>query len=385
MTDKAPPRRQPLSGGAATPGAPRVQVLAAGTFRDMHGTPVTIGTELMRELADSYDPALYAAPVVLGHPQHNHPRFGTVTDPRASADTLEVGLAQLDPDFIAAHRAGHYPQRSLSFWPAGHPDNPLPTKDRAYIRHLGFLGAKPPAIKGLRGADLTDPDSEPGVISIALAHPDPLHLEEQTMPEQTAAEQTAHQPPSQPASKPQPPQNPAPPAPGPQVADLAEREAKLSTQAAELAAREAQILAREQALHSQEAERRRQAVTSFAEGLADQAKLRPVDVPRITEILLALDEHASAPALCFAETGDDGTLKQQSAGDWLRGHLAAREPLVELGETATSANAAPQASKGKSDSQIAREARAYRDRQLAAGITISLAEAVDAVEAGTAE
>lgn len=136
--------------------SPRVQVLAVGTFRDMHGETIQVTPALIAQLADSYDPRLYAAPVVIGHPQHNSPRFGTLISPSASVEHLEVGLADLDPEFVTAHRQGRYPQRSLSFWPAGHPDNPLPLKDRAYIRHLGFLGAQPPAIKGLRGADLAE-------------------------------------------------------------------------------------------------------------------------------------------------------------------------------------------------------------------------------------
>jgi exonuclease III len=56
-----------------------------------------------------------------------------------------------------------------------------------------------------------------------------------------------------------------------------------------------------------------------------------LDLP--VQLLLALDEHAGDPAVCFA--GEDGGAPRP-AGEWLREHLAAREPLdvwrIELGD-----------------------------------------------------
>jgi hypothetical protein len=353
-----------------------VQVLRASTVRDMHGTPVEITPALMADLAASYDPTLYQAPVVIGHPAHNSPAFGLVTQPRLDGDSLDVGLADLDPAFVEAHRAKRYPQRSLSFWPAGHPDNPLPDKSKPYIRHLGFLGAMPPAIKGLRGADLaTDPE---GVIEIALANPsDPLATQSET-PMPDAQAQT-----------PQPPKNPPQPTSLPngdaKATDLAERESALQAQEQALQAKLDALAAREQALAEAETARRRAEVTAFAEQLASDAKLRPVDVPRVTEIILALDEHAAQPAPCFAEADASGAVQERNAAAWLRDHLSNQPPLVALGEVATKGRAAADQAKGKSDAQVAQEARAYRARMAERGVVVSLAEAVDAVEAGAAE
>lgn len=350
--------------------APRVEVLRPGTYRDMHGTPVVVDAGLMAELAASYDPALYAAPLVVGHPRHNSPRFGTLAEPRATGDALDVALTQLDPAIVAAHRAGHYPQRSLSWWPAGHPDNPLPDKGRAYIRHLGLLGGVPPAVKGLRAADLAE--SAAGVVEIALADADtdgtaarPAHTEEQTMPEtDAAATEAAKQAQQQ------------------RAAELAEQQTALDARAAELDARAAAVAAAEAKLAADAAAAHRAEVTAFAEQLATDAKLRPADVPRIVDIILALGEARPQPAVEFAEAAEG---EPQTPAQWLRARLAERSPLVELGEVATKDRVAGKAAAGKSDAQVAREARAYRDAMSQKGITISLAEAVDAVEAGTAE
>jgi hypothetical protein len=298
-----------------------VEVLRVGRFRDLHGREIAVDAALLGELADSYDPSLYQAPVVIGHPQHNSPAFGLLAEPRASATGLTVALTDLDAAFVAAHRAKRYPQRSLSFWPAGHPDNPLPDQGRAYLRHLGFLGGVAPAVKGLRGADLAAADA--GVVTLDLAElsagepggasPEPIdETSEQTMTDTTPADSAAD---STAAA---------------QAAELAERESALETRAAALAARE-------QALAQAEAARRREQVTAFAEGLANQARLRPADVPRVVEILLALDEARPEPVPAFAEAGE--AAPAQTPGQWLRARLAEREPLVALGEVASAARA----------------------------------------------
>lgn len=145
-----------------------VQALRAGTFRDMSGREVSITPDLMKQLAESYSPGIHRAPVVLGHPSDEAPAFGYVAATSVNQDGLDLSLADLDPAFIEAHRAKRYPQRSLSFWPAGHPDNPLPLADRPYIRHLGFLGAMPPAIKGLRAANLAA--TSLGIVEVTSAN-----------------------------------------------------------------------------------------------------------------------------------------------------------------------------------------------------------------------
>ncbi len=44
-------------------------------------------------------------------------------------------------------RSGHYKKVSASFLLPGHPSNP--SKTSLHLKHIGFLGATPPGVKGL--------------------------------------------------------------------------------------------------------------------------------------------------------------------------------------------------------------------------------------------
>lgn len=279
-----------------------LHIFRAGTYTDMHGREITISPEELAAAAAAYDPALHQAPIVVGHPKDNSPAFGWLASLSATGADLEGEPIEVDPAFAEAVRAGRYKTRSASFWQPEHPGNPKPGV--WYLRHLGFLGGAAPAVKGLRGADLADGASETVVIEFSEVavglKPD---LQEAAMPEQTT-----------------------------ETLDLAEREAALSAREAELAAQAEALAEREQALAQAEADRRRAEVTAFAEGLAEQARIRPADVPRLTEIILALALHAPEPAAAFA--AGEGA-EPVDAATWLRGYLAASPPLVELSEVAS--------------------------------------------------
>lgn len=309
-----------------------------GTFTDMHGQDVALTPELLAQLAASYDPALYQAPLVIGHPKTNSPAFGWLDKIEATPEGLFGSPINVDPAFAEAVNSGRYPQRSLSFWPADHPGSPTP--GQPYIRHLGVLGATPPAIPGLRGADLATPDAGITTIDFSAAPLPPLEDPSMSVPDPIAL--------------------------AAQVADLA-------AQAEALSAREAALAERE-ALAAKQAEGlRRAAVVAFCDGLATEARLRPADVPALAEIVLRLEQ--SEPAVCFATPGDD---TPAAGATWLRGFLASLPPLVELSEVATSERHG--ASQAPTDTEVANRARAYRSQQAAAGQPLSFAAAVAAVE-----
>ena len=138
------------------PALAALHLAKTGRFTDMHGQDVTLSPDLLAQLAASYDPAIYQAPLVIGHPKTNSPAFGHLAKLELTPDGLFGEPINVDPAFAEAVTSGRYPQRSLSFWPADHPSSPTPGKP--YIRHLGVLGAVPPAIPGLLGADLAGDD-----------------------------------------------------------------------------------------------------------------------------------------------------------------------------------------------------------------------------------
>ncbi len=62
--------------------------------------------------------------------------------------------------------AGRYKKVSASFYQPDSPNNPVPT-GVFYLRHVGFLGAQPPAIKGLK--DIAFNENEEGVIEFSAS------------------------------------------------------------------------------------------------------------------------------------------------------------------------------------------------------------------------
>ncbi len=359
-------RTPPDSATATPPASPaptRLHILKAGHWTDMHGQRVGFTADDLAALAAGYDPALQRAPIVIGHPKVNSPAFGWIKGLVAAGDDLEAEVEQLDPDFVTAVRAGRYATRSASLYPPDHAANPKP--GAWYLRHLGFLGGQPPAVKGLRGADLAADD--PGLCLLTLATPadDPLRPDHSDLPEDPSMPDPTL--PADPVITDGAPATPDPVALAAQTDDLAR-------QAAALAQREAALAAREQAAAAQAEALRRTELTAFCDELASQAKLRPADVQPLVALLASLPADA---ALDFAAADDPATA--QPPATWLRGFLASLPPLVALGEVATSARAAA-GLKPASDTSIARRAQAYKARQDAAGQPLSFTEAVAAVE-----
>ncbi len=235
-----------------------------------------------------YDPALYQAPIVVGHPTDDAPAYGWLAalryDPVAQA--VEGVPAEIDPDFAAAHRAGRLRYHSLSLYLPDSAANPKP--GHLYPRHLGFLGATPPAIKGLRRANF------------AAADPDTLTL---TFTESPGA--------------PMPdPKTPTPPAPAPAPAADPDLTAQFAEREAHLSARERELEARAATLAQAEAERARAAWVSFAEALVAQGRLLPRDSAPVATLLASLA--ADAPAqVDFAEpaTDDNHAIEMERAVD----------------------------------------------------------------------
>jgi len=120
-----------------------VEIFLGGKQTDSEGREHD-GDQLIEKALASFDPRTHEPPLVIGHPQENAPAYGWVEGLRkAVRDGTAVLLAkfrQVVPEFAAMVREGRFKKRSASFYPDGR------------LRHVGFLGAAPPAVKGL--ADL---------------------------------------------------------------------------------------------------------------------------------------------------------------------------------------------------------------------------------------
>lgn len=125
-----------------------IEIFKAGAHIDSSGRSHEFSSLVVAAMATVYDPARHEAPLTLGHPEDNLPAYGWVKSLRATPDgRLLMRASDLTPEFSEAVRAGRYKKRSASFYPPGAPNNPAPGS--WYLRHVAWLGAQVPAVRGL--------------------------------------------------------------------------------------------------------------------------------------------------------------------------------------------------------------------------------------------
>lgn len=131
-----------------------VPIFAGGKQTDSHGIEHD-GDEMIDKAIQLFDPEYHEPPITVGHPEDNSPAFGwvkaikKVTQKVKDGSKVNVLVAKFKdvvPEFAQAVRHGLYKKRSASFYPDGR------------LRHVGFLGGMPPAVKGL--ADLKFGESD---------------------------------------------------------------------------------------------------------------------------------------------------------------------------------------------------------------------------------
>jgi hypothetical protein len=117
-----------------------IAIFKTGTHTDSAGrTREWTGGDLDK-IVSSYNPSNHEAPVVVGHPKTDAPAYGWVDAVKREGEVLYAQLKDLVPEFVQMVKEGRFKKRSISLFPDGS------------LRHLGWLGAKPPAVKGLPDA-----------------------------------------------------------------------------------------------------------------------------------------------------------------------------------------------------------------------------------------
>lgn len=145
-----------------------LHIFRAGTHTAMGGQTLAFAEADLQATVAAYDPAKHEAPLVIGHPRHDLPAYGWVQSLRYADGNGQEGSglyalpAQVNPDFADMLAAGAYKKISASFYGPTAPNNPVPGV--YYLRHVGFLGAQPPAVKGLRNPQFGD--DEAGVLTM---------------------------------------------------------------------------------------------------------------------------------------------------------------------------------------------------------------------------
>jgi hypothetical protein len=131
-----------------------IHIFRPGTHTAMSGATLAFSETDLQASARAYDPSLHEAPLVVGHPKSDDPAYGWVKSLRFAEDGLQAEPYQVDVAFAELVDAGRFKKISASFYPPNSSANPVPGV--FYLRHVGFLGAQPPAIKGLKAVEFAD-------------------------------------------------------------------------------------------------------------------------------------------------------------------------------------------------------------------------------------
>ncbi|AVN45269.1 peptidase [Pseudomonas aeruginosa] len=384
---------------------------------------------ILQEIAATYDPALSEAPLVIGHPKLNAPAYGWAKGLEVREGMLYAEPHQVVPEFAEAANRKMYKKRSASVYLPDSPGNPVPGKH--YLRHIGFLGAVPPAIKGIPDAPFNFAEDD-GALAIEFAEApyavtgltdilrrlrdffverEGAERADQLIPQwqlssieedarRASVQDTAPQASalfSEPviegvdaaaasAAAAEEPQGTVTPSDGASAsAAEADRtshpsqqdttmpdEAALQERQRQLDEREQQLATREAQVAQQKAQEHRNEVTEFAEGLVNAGRLLPRQKAPVIELLVSLP--ADTP-LEFAE-GDGQVTKP--AAEVLRSLLAELPKQVDFSEKSGDGG---DLSFGSAHA-IAARAQSYQEEQRQAGRHISTTEAVTHITKG---
>lgn len=360
----------------------RIHIFRTGKHTSASGTTLDFSEDVLRAAAAAYDPAVHEAPIVVGHPKDNAPAYGWVSGLEYAEGNLDALPAQVDEAFAEAVKAGRYKKVSASFYTPESPANPKP--GTYYLRHVGFLGAQPPAIKGLKAVNFVE--AEEGVVEFGewetasfmrrmrewiigkfgLEEADqaiPSHLVEGAensarMPVLTANDAPIYNEPETDTMTPE------------QIAELEARATAAEAALATLQAQQAEFAERERKLARAETERR-------VDDLVKAGKVLPAERDGLVEYLEAV------PAETVVEFGEGDGATKSPARDFLLNMLGNRASLVDFGEHgAPDGNPKPG---NLSAEQLALKAAEFKESEHKAGRLISTTDAVRAVMAGTAQ
>ncbi|EOC0700882.1 peptidase [Salmonella enterica subsp. enterica serovar Kokomlemle] len=334
-----------------------IHIFRAGTHTDMHGRRINFSDADLDEIAQNYNPALHEAPIVVGHPKTDAPSYAWVSGIKKDRDGLKAEPRDIDPQFAELVKSRRYSKVSASFYCPESPGNPTPGK--YYLRHVGFLGAQPPAIKGLKQVSFAE--DEEGVVEFAdwslqttaslfsrirdffisqfgLEKADsvvPDYMIDSLRDDATRTTTTDATPAfSDPVGIPadeviQPaPEHQAPTPPEDTAVDK-ELQAKLQKENDDL---KRQLEERNKAEAQRVATERHNANVAFADSLVSDARLAPAGKGLVVAVLDALGDGESP--VSFSENGSE-----QPLVDAFKAQMQKARPLLDFGEVATSGGA----------------------------------------------
>lgn len=359
----------------------RINIFKAGTHTSANGATLSFSESDLQASVNAYDPALHEAPITVGHPKDNLPAYGWISGLAYSEERgLDATPHQVDDDFSEMVIKGRFKKISASFYGPDAPNNPVP--GTFYLRHVAFLGAQPPAVKGLKALEFND--AEEGVVEFSenwdayttagmfrrlrefIIEKFSKEEADQVIPDYSVGdlESSARRQ----IDEPNPPVFNEPN--GDTIMtpeELAQREADLKKREDSVASRETNFSERETHLAKTEAASRRALVVTKVDALVKAGKVLPAERERITEFACGL---ADDYVVEFKE-GDE--TKKSPSRDLLFEFLEGLAARVDTTERSNDDNArAPETDPAK----LAKLAVHYREEQATKGVVVSATEAV---------
>ncbi|GAA4648146.1 hypothetical protein GCM10023116_04100 [Kistimonas scapharcae] len=367
-----------------------IHIFRSGTHTDSTGITTGFSEDAIKASAAAYNPTLHEAPIVVGHPKDNGPAYGWVSQLRFDEQGLEAEPHQIDADFEELVKAGRYKKISASFYTPESPNNPVPGV--FYLRHVGFLGAQPPAIKGLK--DIAFNEKEEGIVEFSAPYDtltiasvfrrlrefliDKFSREEADEVIASWAidelELSARQEENTEASV-----SPAFSETNPiertedngmTEEELAQKKAELEDREASLAAKETQFNERECAISASEAAIARQSISAELDTLVQKGKLLPAHKDQMVAFMASLDTEKGV--VSFGEGEQKTTLDQRT---YLLKFLSGLPQQVDFNEHSKDDQSEPPAS----SDELARKALAYQEQARKEGRMVTITEAVNTI------
>lgn len=309
--------------------AAQLPVFRTGTHTSVDGREFTVTPEILTELAESYDPDLAEAPLVVGHPKLDAPAYGWAKALVADGETLFARPHQVEPAFAEAVNAGRYKKVSVRIYLPDSAGNPKPGKH--YLRHIGFLGAAAPAVKGLASVQFSADDD-----SLEFASPlkylgttltDLFQRLRDWMIERDGAEAADRVIPQWAIRSIDTDTDPPDELPATAPAFAApSTSTEITMDPKDLEKQKADLEARERAIAERELSARRNDAVAFAEQLVKDGKVLPRHQAPVVELLLALPADTS---IAFAEGSQQ---IEKPAAQALREFLSELTPRIDYRE-----------------------------------------------------
>lgn len=271
-------------------------IFKAGSHTDMRGTETVFSEADIDDLVRGYDPTLAEAPLVIGHPKSDDPAQGWVKRLKCKKGLVYASARDLDANFAEQIAAGRYRKRSVALYTPTSAANPRP--GHYYLKHVGWLGAQQPALKGLPDPAFAEADTD-GLLVFADTSVDapPKHDPAPTQSIRKQSEEIAM---------------------AESEANIKKRQQALSDQEAALAARSSDVARREAELKFAE-------LDQFVEKLVSEGRLLPKDRPGITAFLASVDDGS-------LEFGEGSDAYRGTAPGYIKDFLAGLPRQVDYSE-----------------------------------------------------